>query len=287
MLSQQYLSALIYFERAATHQSFALAAEELHVTRSAVSHRISSLESILNVRLFTRTTRQVRLTRQGKDLFESTRQAFDLLRHGEARIARKGVLRISLGSYLSSHWLMGRLARFEAMHPNVRVLLQHQSGWPDPSSYDLAIVWTERNQAIGNSTVLFDRPVFAVAAPDAVSTRTCSQPFWESDLPAIHYQSRKSWRHWLHSNGISDHFAKTGEVFNDPNLVLEAAIHGRGVALGYLPFTRKYLDQGQLVKVSNLEAPAEKHYRLINQYPESGNCCKLENWLIAEASNKD
>jgi DNA-binding transcriptional LysR family regulator len=123
-LRPEFLSALAAFESAARHQNFAHAAEELHLTASAVSHHVRKLESRLGVSLFQRHARGVSLTAEGRQLADSASSAMaDMeavlggLRAGEDDAQR---LRISTLHSLLYTWLMPRLPRFLAMHPRLR-----------------------------------------------------------------------------------------------------------------------------------------------------------------------
>ena len=127
-----YVGALIYFHHAAEALSFSKAAEALRVTPSAVSHRISALESTLCKRLFERGTRQVHLTQDGVELAAVTARLWADLRKATDRLARQPVLRVSVGPYLSSTWLMQRLGSFEQRHNNLRIDLLHRVGQPAP-----------------------------------------------------------------------------------------------------------------------------------------------------------
>ena len=115
-----FLGALIYFHHAARTLSFSGAANALNVTPSAVSHRIAALESALGKRLFERRVREVRLTQDGIELAGSAARIWDELQSVTTQLARQDVLRVSVGPYLSSQWLMPRIGEFEAMHPGLR-----------------------------------------------------------------------------------------------------------------------------------------------------------------------
>lgn len=281
-MNRQYLTALVYFEKAASLQSFTQAANQTFVTRSAISHRIRWLEDYLNVTLFHRSTRQITLTDEGNNLLVKTQQAFDLLR--KAELSNRKVIRLSLGSYLSSHWLMPRLSKFEERHPQIKINLLHQSGIPNSIDYDIAIAWVPRDKKLKNSVALFDAPAFPVIAPELLKKNKLEKPFWKRSLPAIHYQSRKSWKQWLVAAGASEEYSKTGDIFMDPNLVIDAAIHGRGVALGFHPFISVQINQNKLVSAHDSSLPLEHHYRLIVQHPNVSFINEFKQWLITQAN---
>ena len=113
------LAALQAFETIARRKSFSLAAEELHLTPSAVSHQVAKLESLLNVRLFERSARGVELTPAGQQYLQRVASALGAintatedLRHGV-----QDTLYVHSSPSFASLWLMPRIARFGERHP--------------------------------------------------------------------------------------------------------------------------------------------------------------------------
>src|ERR1700704_121301 len=124
--SQLPLNALRAFEAAARHASFTRAAEELHVTQAAVSHQVKALEAHLGVALFRRLTRGLRLTDEGQALVPELRDAFERLAVAVTRVGGReahGRLTISLLPPFALAWLVPRLPRFNALHPEIEVSL--------------------------------------------------------------------------------------------------------------------------------------------------------------------
>lgn len=273
-----FLGALVYFERAAARLNFAQAAADLGVTPSAVSHRIASLESALGKRLFERSPRHVSLTREGVELAGSAREALTSLRRATDRIVGRRVLRVSVGPYLSTSWLMPRLAGFESAHPGLRIDLLHRAGWPDLRDVDLAIVWFDTPPATVHAELLFEPLCMAVAAPDALG----EGPLWAQGLPPIHYRDRGPWRRWLRAVGGPEEFAEGGEIFDDPNIVLDAAAHGRGVALGFSPFIADRFAAGRLVSVQAETVRSDFRYWLVRGQGAAGLEDDFVAWLRAE-----
>ena len=122
------LNALRAFEAGARHLSFTRAAEELHVTQTAISHQVRQLEAELGFSLFRRSTRRLELTAEGQRLALPLSQALD--RIGEAVEAvrarrRDSVLRVSMAPAFGAKWLVGRLSRFWLAHPEVELELHH------------------------------------------------------------------------------------------------------------------------------------------------------------------
>lgn len=251
-----YLGALVYFHHAAESLSFSRAAQALNVTPSAVSHRITALETALGKRLFERRVREVRLTQDGADLARATGVIWNELKEITGKLTTQEVLRVSVGPYLSSQWLLPRIGVFEARHAGLRVDLIHTIGRPDARLADVSIIWSEKDTAEADAALLFDTTAVPVAAPGA----NIDNAFWENQLPPIHYRDRSTWRHWLAATGSPTDFAERGEVLEEPHIVLEAAAFGRGIAIGFLPFIGKFFEQGRLVQVGTQSVRSSRGY---------------------------
>ena len=116
------LNALRAFEAAARHGGFIAAAEELHVTRGAISRHVKTLEDHLGVFLFHRHPRGVTLTEAGARLLPVLTDAFQRISEGARRVSDRGdTLRIICPPAMSVRWLLPRLPEFRARHPEIRL----------------------------------------------------------------------------------------------------------------------------------------------------------------------
>ncbi|KUJ76883.1 hypothetical protein AVO45_10340 [Ruegeria marisrubri] len=274
-----FVGALVYFDRVAAHLNFSLAAQELGVTTSAVSHRIKRLEVALGQQLFRRDHSVVVLTEAGYRLRNASKEAFDILGRAIEKTTEQRSLRVSIGPFLSVTWLMPLLSEYEKIHQNVRVELVHHIGKPDFANTDLAIWWTEPSVATRHAVQLFSASMVPVARADfAVDI-----PVWEQDLPPLHYRTRKPWQDWLACAGGPADFAMQGEVFDDPNIVLEAAAHGRGIALGFAPFANALIKSGRLRAISEFAAPSPLNYFLFSEKDVDKDVAAFRVWLLEQA----
>lgn len=274
-----YLGALIYFHRAAQRLSFARAADDLGVTASAVSHRIAALEAAFGKRLFERGVRSIRLTPEGVDLASACQRIFTDLAAVTDSLADRKVLRVSVGPYLSSVWLMPRLADFERLVPGVRIDLIHAIGPVDLRTVDVSIVWLDAHPTDPSATPLFETGHVAVTAPG----RTDRKSGWDRTLPLVHYRDRSQWRHWLSHAGLDMALAETGEVIQDPILLLETARHGRGVAIGLQPFVQESIAAGQLVQAHPAVVPSDRAIWVAVSDPHDRLAARFEAWLFETA----
>ena len=118
------MNTLRAFEAAARLLSFTRAAEELHVTQAAISHQIKALETAIGVRLFRRLNRSLLMTEAGQRYLPVVRDALDALRDATEALTRQdesGVLTVSTVPSFAATWLVPRLTRFRAAHPEIDI----------------------------------------------------------------------------------------------------------------------------------------------------------------------
>src|SRR4051794_13379582 len=136
------LGTLRAFEAAARHVSFSRAAEELAVTPAAISHQVKQLEAWLGVPLFRRLTRALRLTDEGQALLPALGQAFDRLAQAVEKVSAggaAGTLTVSALTTFVLNWLVPRLPRFQAAHPELDVRLSTNSALVDFARDDVDV----------------------------------------------------------------------------------------------------------------------------------------------------
>jgi DNA-binding transcriptional LysR family regulator len=262
------LSRLRAFEAAARHESFTAAATELGLTQTAVSKQIGQLEDELRTRLFERRNRAVFLTDAGRRFGAAVSAALADIA-AEASILRGGhrrggvVLHCQLCEAI--YWLMPRLSRFHERHPEIEVrvvtALAPLTSAGEP--FDIAIQTTGR--ASGSARLLFTAPdrVFPVCAPDYLPEATAPL---DSQALAFHTllshevipQSWMDWPEWFSAIGVSPgRYRRIG--FDSFPLVLQAAVAGRGIALGWARTVEGLIADGKLIRAcdSVIERPTE------------------------------
>ena len=166
------LDSLKVFEAAARLLSFSRAAEELCVSKGAVSYQVRKLEESLDCALFRRSVRQVYLTDAGQQLFRQTRRMFDELGETLAQIGPSASggreVRVGATTYVALRWLSPRIARFNEIHPEVSVMLQHSVNSREfrIDDVDFAIRWDRlggrRQQGLLREMPM---PLFPVCSP--------------------------------------------------------------------------------------------------------------------------
>src|ERR1700749_2092852 len=134
------LNGLRAFEAAARHLSFTVAAAELNVTQSAISHQIRRLEEELGIRLFIRKNRALALTPEAREYLPGIRAAFNDLRLATDQLLRKEddrVLTVSTLASLAAKWLLPRLSRFQDAHPGIDVRITTSTALVDFKAGDV------------------------------------------------------------------------------------------------------------------------------------------------------
>lgn len=232
------LSALRAFEAASYWENFAKAAKDLRVSHSAISQHIRALEEWLQVRLFKRQGNAVLLTEEGAMLRPKVIEAFELLDEA-CRLARRpseeeSVL-VAAEPAFATRWLRPRLAAFREKYADINVYLY--SGWDqrfvERSSIDVIVNFEKQFVEQGQiSKRLFPVDGFVACAPifqqNCPSIQSCADI---GALPLIHDNSRTMWRRWFNKFIPGSDAWKSGYVYSDLSLAIDAALDGEGVFL--------------------------------------------------------
>jgi len=255
------LDTLRAFEAAARTGSFSSAADALNVTHGAVSRQIAKLERWLGQRLFDRQARGVGLTPEGQRLFLRTTEAFALIADSSDRwIEAKGsaVVRLASLPSVSGLWLMPRLrgleaGALEAGEPNLRVelIIDHRESNLADDGIDLALRCGRGGIPKRTSVQLFEEHCFPIATPELAALIGQGKPERLLAHTLIHDSDASGWRAWLGGQGLDYRPRRQDRRFEDYNLVLDAAVHGLGIALARPPLVQDVLAQGRVVAVDD------------------------------------
>jgi LysR family glycine cleavage system transcriptional activator len=292
------LNALRVFETAARLMSFNRAAEELQITPSAVSHQIRGLERFLGLRLFRRANRTLMLTDEGQNYLPTLREAFDAIHAATARLGAPrsgGTLTVSLLSSFAVRWLIPRLPRFQALHPEIEVRLSTATRLVDfrREDVDCAIRYGGGNWPGLAAYRLVGDDIFPVTSPRLLrGPQTLASP---ADL-AHHtlLQSlawREGWRQWLTAARAAG--AEPGEIdpergpqFETTDLALAAAAEGHGIAIGRTALVAEELRAGRLVALFDMRLSVASAYYLVmpEERREQPRLADFRAWLLAEGA---
>ena len=287
------LNALRTFEAAARHLSFTKAAEELFVTQAAVSHQIRLLEEHLGAPLFRRMSRALMLTEEGQVLLPAVREAFDRLSAGVRRVRDLccgGALTISTTPSFAASWLAGRLARFQALHPEIELQL---SATPRLVEFAREGIDCGIRYGMGDwpglvSLRLFKTALVPVCSPmllDGANPLRCPEDLAHHTL--LHaLDDPDDWRLWLRAAGVGGIDPTRGLKFDSVPLVVQAAISGAGVGIGRRQLVEAELAAGRLVAPFDLELPDQCAYYFVapEATAEQPKVAAFRAWLVAEVA---
>lgn len=288
------LNAVRAFEAAARHLSFTKAAQELSVTQAAVSHQIKALEERLGVRLFQRRHRSLLLTAEGQRYFPEVQRAFELLRDATARIAReesKGVFTLSTISSFAARWLVPRLGKFVAAHPDIDLRLATSQRLTDfaREQVDAAIRYGGGDYPGLAATLLMTEELYPVCSPDLIARLPLRHPEDLRNHTLLHDDGVEEWGEWLVAAGVTGVNNDHGHWYRDSSLLLQAAIAGQGVALGRSVLAAEEIAAGRLVRPFDWSLPSTNAYYFV--CPQSsmhrGKVVAFREWLLAEAERGD
>jgi len=292
------LDTLRVFAVAARHLSFTKAAEELHLTPSAVSHRVRALEEELGIRLFNRFPRRLELTHAGQTLARRMDQAVADIAGAIAGLDQEGCSRrltVTMLPSVASRWLVPRLPRFHALNPDIELQVIADPRLLDlrAARIDLAIRFGRGTYPEYAVTKLMPDRVFPVCSPRLIAQRG---PVASLEallaLPLLHDSatvgdgSGSDWRSWLNHFGWHGAMREDGQRFSDAGLLIDAAVLGLGVALARASLVCDHIDNGTLICPLRLAAPTAFAYYLLC-LPEAAAARKVvrfRDWLQAEAT---
>src|SRR6202049_4753714 len=291
------LNGLRAFEAAARHLSFTVAASELNVTQTAISHQIRRLEEELGIRLFIRKNRALALTPEARDYLPGIRAAFNDLRLATDRLLRNEndhVLTVSTLASLAAKWLLPRLSAFQEAHPGIDVRITTSTGLVDFKSGDVDAAirygrghWPGLRAAWRAAAELF--PVGSPALLQGDRPLKCPEDLAHYTLLHSSGGYDDDWRLWLTAAGLPSNISKQpGLSFDLILLTVQAAIDGSGVAMGRTSYVEADIAKGRLVVPFKIALPADAGFYLVS--PEArGDSAKLKafrQWLIASVQNK-
>ena len=297
------LNSLRAFEAAARHLSFTKAAEELHVTPAAVSQQIRQLEAYYGLSLFRRTTRSLVLTEDALRALPAVREAFESLGEVHQRLSAhrdSNLLTVSASPSVGERWLLPRLERFRALHPDIDIRIDATDLLVDfnRDQVDIAIRYGRGVYGGLEADALMEDVVFPVCSPallegdpplrspDDLRHHTLLHPEWRQERDAA-----PSWQMWLRAAGVKDVDPTRGMRFSMDAMLARAAADGLGVALALRSMVQHELEAGTLVRPftgTHFEEVAAS-FRPYLVYPKENlalaRVAAFRDWALAEAES--
>lgn len=264
------LSNLRAFEAVARLLSFVAAADELHVTQSAISRQIKSLEDELGAPLFLRGTRHVQIAPDGQTLLRAVDPWLGKLDASVQQIRRsRSRRRVSVTTFASfgSLWLLPRIEAFQRLHPDIDIRVSAHDAMADldDPELDLALRYCSPDQMPPGGVHLFDEtltPVVSRGLLEKIRQGEASRLDGPADLtqhtlaeeddvrPSTEFLS---WRHWLAAQGQAGLQPRRWLYLNFTYQQVQAALAGHGIALARVPLVFEALQRGELVEPFGVE----------------------------------
>jgi len=261
------LISLRAFEASARHRSFKLAADELGVTPTAISHQIRSLELYCGKQLFRRHPRPIVLTAEGASLFPVLRDGFSRFSEALTELNPAGsLLKVTTTSAFAARWLLPKLPAWRALHPDISLDIISTYDVLDLASgeADIAIRYARNRPQDGHATELFRDTFFVVGSP-ALFGNSPSQlspaeiaafPLIETGWPPADPEA-PTWKRWEQEATATSHDGKRFTArptlrFEEELHAIESVIAGQGLAICSDILISDELRRGRLVAVSDV-----------------------------------
>jgi LysR family glycine cleavage system transcriptional activator len=294
------------FAAVARHLSFRAAADELHLTQSAVSRQIQALEDDLGTVVFLRGTRKVELTNAGAALLRSVGPWLDRLDTSVRQIRQargRRVVGVTTFASFATLWLIPRLQEFQRAHPQIDIRISATDEVVEPdggerAEVDVALRYCREESVPANAVRLFDERLTPVVSPwllesarrDGPPLRTpadlAGHTLMEEDNP-LPSADHNSWPNWLEPLRLADLQPARWMYFNYTHQQVQAAVAGQGVALARLPMTIETVMHGELIEPFP-EHRRESPYAYWLVKPQGGNLPddvrQFCDWVEAQAA---
>ena len=285
------LKTLHAFEAAGRRGSFKAAAEELNVTPSAISHRISALESFVGERLFEPQGRGLVLTNAGRNYLISVRETFSQLSAATDQIRNRGMrgpLTIRTYPTFAERWLIPRLRDFCQKYPDIEIHLISTQDTVDFSSLetDVAIAYGEQDWPEYECAHLFNEEIVPVCSPQHLALMpNLNGPEDLLGMTLIHIFLRPDeWRWWFSGVGIKGNQKGLSHHVSTRDFALEAAAAGLGFTLGHSPFIHSEIKNGRLVAPFDMFQSTRNAYSLVTTKARAKlpRVVVFREWILTE-----
>ncbi len=284
---------LVVFEAAARLASFSKAAEELGLTQPAVSQAVRRLESAIGTRLFQRSHRAIALTDSGDRLYADVVDGFSRILATARQIrrsARREHATLLVSTAFATWWMVPRLAEFRTRHPQVDLRLETRDKDVDiaAEATTLAVRRGTGEWPGYQSALITPERITAVASPKLLAAHPrLSDVGALLSLPLIHldepHRYRPGWTEYFNHFGGKFRDDGDGLRLNDYALVLQAAMAGEGVAIGWQHICERPIEQGLLAQAGPGTWDTGQGFYLVwsGTTPLAENAQLVRDWIAA------
>jgi DNA-binding transcriptional LysR family regulator len=275
----------------AQHLNMGVAAEELNLTKGAVSYQIQQLEAELGFRVFSRAKRNLGLTDKGSDLLQVAQPFFDRVERKIVSLRQQSSDRITIGmaTYFASRWLSPRLMHFITEHPDIGLRIQPLIDLMDLRSneLDLAIRWGKGDwhEAEFEVELIFACPAMLTTSRDT-GLRIKAEGIEKviAGQALLHDRdSSDAWADWFAAADIEWSPGSDDLVIPDPNVRVQAVIDGQGIAL-YDFLVDDEVATGRLYQYQPVSLAAYGYYLVYPRGLDPASAIKtFRDWIMQEA----
>lgn len=288
------LSGLVIFEAAGRHLSFTRAAGEMSITQAAVSRQIRSLEQRLGGALFQRGGRTVQLTPEGRRLHHAVTMGLEHIARAVSEIqAARTETAVTVATTLAfaSFWLMPRIPRFRAAHPGIDLRVVAADRLLDPAGENVDVIIRYGSVPLPGyrPTYLLDEEIFPVCSPEYRQQRPA--PATPADLVhevLLHLDEDDphwiNWHAWLERMGVHAPAPRRGLRVNNYPMLIQAALDGQGIALGWRHLVDDLVARGALVQPIDATLRTEQAFYLFTpaEAELSAETATFRDWVLGE-----
>ena len=283
------LSLLLAFEAVARHRSVTEAAKELHLTQSAVSRLIKTLEAQLGVELFIRQRKKLTPTAAALAYQADLTRALDMIQRASMSLIANpegGALSLAALPTFATRWLGPRLGRFLESHPGVSVSLatRIKRFSFETELFDAVIYFGEPDWPGVNHLKLFDERLTACASPAFLARNPVRSATDLAPLPLLQLETRATgWDDWFQAQNAAPTGAG-GMLMDQFSMMIQAAISGLGVALLPDYLARHEIEEGRLAPILRPAVPGAGAYWLAWPEQKDGYAplTTFRAWLSAQ-----
>ena len=281
------------FEAAARLESFTLAAKELHLTQSAISHQIKELEEYFGKPLFFRKNRKVEPTSEGRRLLDSLSRIFDVIEAAcnEVTLAPNSqVLALHCSPSFAAKWLSPRLPEFIKANPDITIRMTSGAEPIDllrNQEIDVAISYQFTHTGPGITSVsLGEEKIIPMCSPELIDPTVSAEELM-SKLTLIESSlNHHTWERWFEINHLHNPSSRKMS-FDRAALSISAAVDGIGAVLESVRFAERELSRGELVEIGQqifLPTTDRTHFLSYRSNTKNSQKIKLFNeWIFSKA----
>ena len=282
-------NALFVFDAAARNGSFTAAAAELNVTQPAVSRMLGRFEDYLGVRLFDRTAGGATLTEEGELLYRRVTDGFRSIESGLIEIDRRRrgteTVTLSVSSAFTTHWLMPRIDKLQRAFPSVDLRFQLISGSLRGAveNVDVGMRFRDRDDTEPSGALVMKEVMLPICSPGYRDANVAKKPAEGRTIIKL-ADTPEDWVTQYPGALTSGSTAAKALSFSDYAVVVQAALLGQGVTLGWITVVAHWLLTGALVPASAKLVRTRRLCEFVNPRNRSIRpvAVEIRDWIIGE-----